>query len=191
MLEKDNNYFSDIRWDIISLIPQGSHKILEVGCGSGNTCKTLKQENKAAEVVGIEIVEHVAEHGIFVGNLDDYFGRRRFGNVPVRLVLYRLDDSRGRVVRSHDNHAWRRLHVTEFLEYVESIHLGQADVEQDQMKLFRRHATNSGQAIADSVRVDAAVAKHVHQDAIQSAVVIDNENSSSDRFCSGHDRSSW
>jgi methionine biosynthesis protein MetW len=76
MLEKNNSYFSDIRWDIISLIPAGQHKILEIGCGSGNTGKTLKQENKAAEVVGIEIVEHVAELAkknldtVIVGNIE-------------------------------------------------------------------------------------------------------------------------
>jgi methionine biosynthesis protein MetW len=60
MLEKNNSYFSDIRWDIISLIPAGKHRILEIGCGTGNTGKTLKEQNKAAEVIGIELVATVA-----------------------------------------------------------------------------------------------------------------------------------
>jgi 2-polyprenyl-3-methyl-5-hydroxy-6-metoxy-1,4-benzoquinol methylase len=61
MLEKTNNYFSDIRWDIINLIPAGKNKILEIGCGTGNTGKVLKEQGKAAEVIGIEKIPQAAE----------------------------------------------------------------------------------------------------------------------------------
>src|SRR4030042_643996 len=54
MLEKTNNYFSDIRWDIINLIPAGENKILEIGCGTGNTGKALNEPGRAGEVRGIE-----------------------------------------------------------------------------------------------------------------------------------------
>jgi 2-polyprenyl-3-methyl-5-hydroxy-6-metoxy-1,4-benzoquinol methylase len=61
MLEKNNNYFSDIRWDIINLIPAGKNRILEIGCGTGNTGKTLKEEGKAIEVTGVEKIVPIAE----------------------------------------------------------------------------------------------------------------------------------
>jgi 2-polyprenyl-3-methyl-5-hydroxy-6-metoxy-1,4-benzoquinol methylase len=56
---KDEGYSSNIRWDIIQLIPAGNHKILEVGCGAGHTLKKLKELGKAKETVGIEINEQV------------------------------------------------------------------------------------------------------------------------------------
>ncbi|MDD5064774.1 MAG: class I SAM-dependent methyltransferase [Phycisphaerae bacterium] len=61
MLEKINNYFSNIRWDIINLIPAGKNKILEIGCGTGNTGKVLKEQGKALEVIGIEKIPQAAE----------------------------------------------------------------------------------------------------------------------------------
>ena len=42
--EKEHKYYSNIRWDIIDLIPEGPHKVLEVGCGTGSTLVKLKPE---------------------------------------------------------------------------------------------------------------------------------------------------
>lgn len=53
--DKGNSYFSSIRWDVISLIPGGDHRILEVGCGTGDTLIKLRELNKAREIVGIEL----------------------------------------------------------------------------------------------------------------------------------------
>src|SRR4030043_257107 len=61
MLKKTNNYFSDVRWDIINLIPAGENKILEIGCGTGNTGKALKEQGRAVEVIGIEKIPTAAE----------------------------------------------------------------------------------------------------------------------------------
>ncbi|MGZ4929169.1 MAG: class I SAM-dependent methyltransferase [Halobacteriota archaeon] len=58
---KDEGYSSQIRWDIIQLIPAGKHKILDVGCGAGDTSKKLKELGKANETVGIEINEQVTQ----------------------------------------------------------------------------------------------------------------------------------
>jgi SAM-dependent methyltransferase len=60
--EKDKNYFSIIRWNIIDLIPEGNHRVLDVGCGNGANLKKLKELGKASEVFGIEINEDVAEN---------------------------------------------------------------------------------------------------------------------------------
>jgi len=61
MLEKHQNYFSNTRWDLIELVPKGNNKILEIGCGEGNTGKALKEQGKAAEVVGVEKVPEIAQ----------------------------------------------------------------------------------------------------------------------------------
>jgi SAM-dependent methyltransferase len=61
MLEKDSRYFSNIRCELIECVPNGDNKILEIGCGQGDTGKALKERGKAAEVVGIEKVPEMAE----------------------------------------------------------------------------------------------------------------------------------
>jgi 2-polyprenyl-3-methyl-5-hydroxy-6-metoxy-1,4-benzoquinol methylase len=54
---KEEQYFTNIRMDIISLIPKKSNqKILEVGAGSGNTLLYIKQNGLASEVMGVELI---------------------------------------------------------------------------------------------------------------------------------------
>jgi len=73
--DKDEGYSSNIRWEIIQLIPAGNHKILEVGCGAGHTLKKLKELSKANETVGIEINEQVTQ------GLSDTLDRLYVGDV--------------------------------------------------------------------------------------------------------------
>ena len=55
---KEQQYFSNVRRDIVSLIPANpQQKLLEIGAGSGNTLVYIKQHNLAAEVMGIELME--------------------------------------------------------------------------------------------------------------------------------------
>ena len=55
---KESTYFSNIRMDIISLIPLNpAQKILEIGAGAGNTLLFIKESNLAKEVMGIELME--------------------------------------------------------------------------------------------------------------------------------------
>ncbi len=61
MFEKKSEYFENLRTDIISLVEKGDNKILEIGCGTGNTGWSLKKEGKAVEVVGVDIVPEVLE----------------------------------------------------------------------------------------------------------------------------------
>jgi 2-polyprenyl-3-methyl-5-hydroxy-6-metoxy-1,4-benzoquinol methylase len=54
---KEQQYFSNVRIDIISLIPENAaQKILEVGAGSGNTLLHIKESGLASEVMGVELM---------------------------------------------------------------------------------------------------------------------------------------
>lgn len=61
MLNKDQNYYHGIRWDLINFVSKGNNRILEIGCGDGNTGKALKDQGKAVEVIGIEKVSEIAQ----------------------------------------------------------------------------------------------------------------------------------
>jgi 2-polyprenyl-3-methyl-5-hydroxy-6-metoxy-1,4-benzoquinol methylase len=55
---KDLTYFTNVRVDVISCVPSNANnKILEVGCGAGDTLLRLKQLDKASEVMGIELMD--------------------------------------------------------------------------------------------------------------------------------------
>ena len=58
--DKTNSYFSLIRSDIIKLVPLGTKRILDVGCGSGLTGKKIKTSAGADFVAGIELNEEAA-----------------------------------------------------------------------------------------------------------------------------------
>jgi len=54
---KEPAYFSNVRMDIISLLPvDPQQKILEIGAGSGNTLVYIKEKKIAAEVMGVELL---------------------------------------------------------------------------------------------------------------------------------------
>jgi 2-polyprenyl-3-methyl-5-hydroxy-6-metoxy-1,4-benzoquinol methylase len=97
---KDGAYSSNIRWDMIQLIPAGDHRILEVGCGAGCTLMKLKELGKANEIVGIEIDEQVTQElagtldRLYVGDVETidlpytekYFDYILFGDVLEHLI---------------------------------------------------------------------------------------------------------
>jgi 2-polyprenyl-3-methyl-5-hydroxy-6-metoxy-1,4-benzoquinol methylase len=97
---KNQTYFSYIRWEIISLIPTGDHKILEVGSGAGCSLRKLKALGKASEIVGIELNKKAtadsSDHldGLFIGNVetmdlpysDKYFDYILFADVLEHLI---------------------------------------------------------------------------------------------------------
>lgn len=97
---KDENYFSNIRWNIIDLIPEGNHRVLDVGCGDGATLKKLKELGKASEIYGIEIYEDITEKlsqdldKIIIGDIESidlqfnykYFDYIIFGDILEHLI---------------------------------------------------------------------------------------------------------
>jgi len=57
-LIKEKRYFSNIRMDVISLIPtEPGQKILEIGAGGGDTLLYLKEKKLAGEVMGVELLK--------------------------------------------------------------------------------------------------------------------------------------
>ena len=58
---KDNEYFNNIRTEILPLFPQKIDRLLEVGCGSGNTLKYIKDNYQCDWACGVELVHEVAE----------------------------------------------------------------------------------------------------------------------------------
>lgn len=98
--EKNKDYFSAIRWNLINLIPEGNHKVLDVGCGSGATLKKLKELGKASEICGIDINENIAKSlsqeldKIVIGDIEmmepqfneNYFDYIIFGDILEHLI---------------------------------------------------------------------------------------------------------
>lgn len=75
-LDKPEHYIDRVVWEIIWEIPEGSHKVLDLGCGGGLTGLTLQQEGKASEVIGVEISQEAARRAmgrmdqVIVGDLE-------------------------------------------------------------------------------------------------------------------------
>jgi len=58
---KSDDYFKVARDDIIALVPPGAKRVLDVGCGAGETSARLKTFHAVQEVVGIEFIPKVAK----------------------------------------------------------------------------------------------------------------------------------
>ncbi|MBI1807850.1 MAG: class I SAM-dependent methyltransferase [Ignavibacteria bacterium] len=59
--EKNVAYFSGTRPEIISLVPRGIKKLLDVGCGNGDLAYVAKTSLAIQEVVGVELYKPAAE----------------------------------------------------------------------------------------------------------------------------------
>ena len=60
-LNKDITYYQNTRIELLQLLPKDTilNRVLDVGCGNGNTASILKQEHDAVQVVGVEINENL------------------------------------------------------------------------------------------------------------------------------------
>jgi 2-polyprenyl-3-methyl-5-hydroxy-6-metoxy-1,4-benzoquinol methylase len=59
--ETTDQYYNTYKWEITPLIPEGPHTILDLGCGTGLFGRNLKEQNKAREIVGVEIFKQAAD----------------------------------------------------------------------------------------------------------------------------------
>lgn len=75
---KDEKYFNYARQDLIKLLPSGfkPERVLEIGCGNGNTGEMLKNEYGSTHITGVEIDPIAAAKAleklntIIVGNIE-------------------------------------------------------------------------------------------------------------------------
>lgn len=58
---KSNDYFDNVRSDILSLLPRKINRLLEIGCGSANTLKYIKDNYQCDWACGVELVHEAAE----------------------------------------------------------------------------------------------------------------------------------
>ncbi len=61
ILNKDDIYYNQDKIMIVSYLPEGKHVILDLGCATGRLGQSLRNANKAAELVGVEIFGPAAE----------------------------------------------------------------------------------------------------------------------------------
>jgi 2-polyprenyl-3-methyl-5-hydroxy-6-metoxy-1,4-benzoquinol methylase len=59
--DKSESYYSGVRLDILPLLPKHSKKILEIGCGTGNTLAYLKDKGYCDWTCGVDIFDDAIE----------------------------------------------------------------------------------------------------------------------------------
>jgi len=69
-------YYNHQRKDVVSLVPLGTKRLLEIGCGTGATAEVLRKEG-VQEIIGIEINEMAGEIAknrfdkVIIGDVDE------------------------------------------------------------------------------------------------------------------------
>ena len=59
--QKDQNYFTAARYEVLDLAPEFSKSVLEIGCGTGETLSLLKSKGRCLNTVGVELFQTAAE----------------------------------------------------------------------------------------------------------------------------------
>ena len=57
---KSEEYYKGIHHKVFDMVVPGTKRILDVGCGTGELGKKLKEEKKVEQIIGVEIVPEVA-----------------------------------------------------------------------------------------------------------------------------------
>jgi 2-polyprenyl-3-methyl-5-hydroxy-6-metoxy-1,4-benzoquinol methylase len=173
--DKNDIYYNSFKWEITPLIPEGPHAIMDLGCGTGVFGRKLREQNKAREVVGVEIFKEAADEAakyyekVYQGDVEqirleyeDYFDFVICGDIIEHLndpwkMLGRIKTwlkIEGRVLVSIPNiRYWRVLRDLVFRgdwKYREAGILDKTHLRFFTMKSFLRAMTEAGFDIAYS-----------------------------------------
>ncbi|MCC6443903.1 MAG: class I SAM-dependent methyltransferase [Armatimonadetes bacterium] len=103
-------YYRQFRPEVAALVPEGCGRVLDVGCGVGVLGKRLKEQGRAGEVYGVEIVPEAAEaaravlDGVLEGDIERLtlpFAMESFDCIVCADVLEHLADPWSVVARLH------------------------------------------------------------------------------------------
>lgn len=101
-MSESKEYYGHERPELVALVSQNAHRVLDLGCGEGAMSAAIKRDRAAQEIWGVEIVEAVAEKArnnpaldkVFCGDLealveelpDGHFSHIIAGDVLEHLV---------------------------------------------------------------------------------------------------------
>ena len=99
---KSFTYFTNARWDYVSELPEDAHaRVLEIGCGGGETGALALAEGRCGSYCGVEVCRPAAEKAVrkitevIVGNVEELqlpWGPATFDAVILSEVLEHLAD---------------------------------------------------------------------------------------------------
>lgn len=75
-MEVPDNYFNYTRKEILPMLPENIDRVLEIGCGTGNTLAWLKAHKNCSWTCGVEISPSAVEEAskvvdeIYIGNIE-------------------------------------------------------------------------------------------------------------------------
>jgi len=72
-MNENKNYYANERLELIELVEPGARRVLEIGCGFGNTSAAIKKNRHAKEVWGVEVVPVAAQKAMENPALDQVF----------------------------------------------------------------------------------------------------------------------
>jgi SAM-dependent methyltransferase len=90
---KNSEYFGAVRTDVLGLLPTRMERVLEIGCGSGDTLAYLKAIGRCSWAAGVELFPTAAAHArerldrVYEGNVETMPLELEPGSIDAVLCL--------------------------------------------------------------------------------------------------------